>query len=178
MPVFQNGFGQNIKILRRWQRVPKMGMKPPAVVRILPTCSHTDAQARPPKSLENATFSCGSMTDRQTGSCLAESSGRACKGENAKLRSQNFFTSARTCEGWVRIPETSMWFCLYRPHARGMGHVDDEDKNTVAIRDGIAHTREGMGILVTDFSLTKYRPHARGRGMGKNAKLRSSKYRP
>ena len=26
-------------------------------VRILPTCSHTDAQARPPKSLENATFS-------------------------------------------------------------------------------------------------------------------------
>lgn len=84
----------------------------------------------------------------------------------------------------------------YRPHARGMGHVDDEDKNTVTIRDGIAHTREGMGegmpkigqtsartrkgmvILVTDFSLTKYRPHARGRGMGKTPKLDSSKYRP
>ena len=38
-----------------------MGMKPPAVVRILPTCSHTDAQARPPKSLENTTFSCGRL---------------------------------------------------------------------------------------------------------------------
>lgn len=86
----------------------------------------------------------------------------------------------------------------YRPHARGMGHVDDEDKNTVTIRDGIAHTREGMGraeiqkyrfgsfahtregmgILVTDFSVAKYRPHARGRGMGKTPKLDSSKYRP
>ena len=31
------------------------------------------------------------LADCQTGSCLAESSGRACKGKNSKLSSSNFF---------------------------------------------------------------------------------------
>lgn len=122
MPVLQNGFGQNIKILRarrHARRFPQERGRPPE---ILPTCSHTDAQARPPKSRENTTFSWGSMTDRQAGSCLAESSGRACKG-------------------------------------KGRGEIQN-------CRFGsFAHTREGMGILVTDFSLTKYRPHTRGMGL-------------
>lgn len=119
---------------------------------------------RPPKSLENTTFSWDSMTDRQTGRLVpvwqSHRPARARAGQERKIAfsellhigphaqgdghfSYGFFPyevsptrardgssrgfanfcahrTARTREGKGRIPETSMWFCLYRPHARGM----------------------------------------------------------
>lgn len=73
-------------------------------VRILPTCSHTDAQARPPKSRIFQTFSWGSMTDRQTGRLLPF-----------------WESSAHTREGWGLVAQNSATKSMYRPHARGMG---------------------------------------------------------
>lgn len=88
----------------------------------VPRCSRTDAQARPPKSRENTTFSWDSMTDRQIGSCLAESSGRACKG---RARTQNCVlrTSSHRPARARTMVKTQNWILIHTAHTReGMGH--------------------------------------------------------
>lgn len=62
------------------------------------------------------------LADWQIVPRLGESSARACKGQNAKLRSQNFFTSAHTCEGAAMLLVTDFSLTKYRPHAQGHGH--------------------------------------------------------
>ena len=95
-----------------------MGMKPPAVVRILPTCSHTDAQARPPKSLENTTFSCGRLVPVWQSHRPARARAGPSRG------SANFCAhhTARTREGMGLLEGMPKIGQTYRPHARGMGH--------------------------------------------------------
>lgn len=113
-----------------------MGMKPPAVVRILPTCSHTDAQARPPKSLENTTFSCGRLVPVWQSHRPARARAGPSRG------SANFCAhhTARTREGW------------------GFRVVEIFDSPSTA------HMRKDEGkVDIFDFVLEARRPHARGR---------------
>lgn len=97
---------------------------------------------RPPKSLENTTFSrladCSPFWGvigphaqghgLKTQNCVL-THGAGCRGVDEQDTKIGFFNESKNgfvyrphARGMGRIPETSMWFCLYRPHARGHGH--------------------------------------------------------
>ena len=130
-------------------------------VRTLPTCSHTDAQARPPKSLENATFS--RLADWFL---FGRVIGPHAQGQGQE-RKIAFLIHGAGCRGAAlgRAADVCSWSVVWQRRDMLGFVLAGEDREP----DEVQHPRLWRGCR--PFAVRKYRiankarPHAQGRGL-------------